>query len=469
MKKRALVLAGGGSRGSYQVGVWRALRELAWDFDIITGTSVGALNGALAVQGDFSVAANMWETISTSDVLDIDLDKNAQSLNLREVSGKLAVFLGDMAKNGGADPRPLEDMLRRCINEERVRTSPKDFAFVTVEYPSFTPRIISKADIPEGALVDYLMASAACFPAMKMRQIGATRYIDGGYYDNMPVQLAIERGAEEIVAVDLEAIGRHRRVPTKARVRVHHIRSRWELGLFLRFDQTVAQRNMQLGYLDALKAFGRLEGEAYAFQKGEVQANAPRLATAFLALAGKTGFGVQKYGIAAQEGEKSARLARVVRFRAATQPPTAATIAAAAETAARVFGLSPLEVYTFDAFNAALLDRAGAITSDGFSVLEQAMGSSKTTRDFVAAAGRIDRSFIAAYFLAQLRRCIAGEETRLLPLMATFAPEEYIAAFYLAALGAEYNGTISPLTVGTESGATARATADGNAAGGARG
>ena len=48
--KRALVLSGGGGRGSYQIGVWKALRDLGIKFDIITGTSVGALNGALMVQ-----------------------------------------------------------------------------------------------------------------------------------------------------------------------------------------------------------------------------------------------------------------------------------------------------------------------------------------------------------------------------------------------------------------------------------
>ncbi len=46
---KALVLAGGGARGSYQVGVWRALMELDWHPQIITGTSVGSLNGAMFV------------------------------------------------------------------------------------------------------------------------------------------------------------------------------------------------------------------------------------------------------------------------------------------------------------------------------------------------------------------------------------------------------------------------------------
>ena len=47
-RQKALVLAGGGARGSYQVGVWRALMELDWHPQIITGTSVGSLNGAMS-------------------------------------------------------------------------------------------------------------------------------------------------------------------------------------------------------------------------------------------------------------------------------------------------------------------------------------------------------------------------------------------------------------------------------------
>ena len=48
--KRAVVLSGGGSKGSYEIGVWKALRRLHIKYDIVTGTSIGALNGALMTQ-----------------------------------------------------------------------------------------------------------------------------------------------------------------------------------------------------------------------------------------------------------------------------------------------------------------------------------------------------------------------------------------------------------------------------------
>ena len=57
---KALVLAGGGAKGSYEMGVWKALRKLGMKFDIITGTSIGALNGALMVQNSYFKGMHLW-------------------------------------------------------------------------------------------------------------------------------------------------------------------------------------------------------------------------------------------------------------------------------------------------------------------------------------------------------------------------------------------------------------------------
>ena len=51
------------------------------------------------------------------------------------------------------------------------------------------------------------MASCACFPAVATKEIDGQHYIDGGYYDNLPINLAISMGADEVIAVDLKAIG----------------------------------------------------------------------------------------------------------------------------------------------------------------------------------------------------------------------------------------------------------------------
>ena len=60
--KRALVLCGGGSRGAYEVGAYQALVEAGYTFDIIVGTSIGALNGALIVQDTYFRGMRLWRT-----------------------------------------------------------------------------------------------------------------------------------------------------------------------------------------------------------------------------------------------------------------------------------------------------------------------------------------------------------------------------------------------------------------------
>ena len=62
--KKAIVLSGGGSKGAYQIGVWKALRKLNIKYDLITGTSVGALNAALMTQKDYYRAIWLWYNLN---------------------------------------------------------------------------------------------------------------------------------------------------------------------------------------------------------------------------------------------------------------------------------------------------------------------------------------------------------------------------------------------------------------------
>ena len=252
--QKALVLAGGGARGSYQVGVWRALMELDWHPQIITGTSVGGLNGAMFVLDLYETARDMWLTIRSRDVMELP-EENADLSALHQ-------FLRRVVKEGGMDVTPLEEIVERVLDEDALRAAPIRFGIVTVEQRGLRPRELTLEDIPAGQVRDYLMASAACFPALRARQINGVKFLDGGYSDNMPTGLAKTMGAEELVCVDLEGVGITR--PNLTGLPTTMIRSYWELGDILHFDPDTAKRNMELGYYDTLRAFGRIRGCAYA-------------------------------------------------------------------------------------------------------------------------------------------------------------------------------------------------------------
>ena len=258
MPQKALVLAGGGARGSYQVGVWRALMELDWHPQIITGTSVGSLNGAMFVLDLYETARDMWLTIRSKDVMELPED-NADLSALHS-------FLRRVVKAGGMDVSPLEEIVERVLDEDALRKAETRFGLVTVEQRGLKPRELTLDQIPEGRVKDYLMASAACFPALQARDIDGVKFLDGGYSDNMPTGLAKEMGADELVCVDLEGVGITR--PNLTGLPTTMIRSYWELGDILHFDPDTARRNIELGYHDTLRAFGRLRGCAYAVDNG---------------------------------------------------------------------------------------------------------------------------------------------------------------------------------------------------------
>lgn len=255
--KRGLVLAGGGARGSYQVGVYQALEELGWRPNVITGTSVGCLNGAMFATGQWATARDMWLTIDTRQVITDPPDPDQGVLN----------FWQETVRCGGLDVTPLEDIVDRVLDEDALRTSPIEFGLVTVNKRNLRPLERTAQQIPQGQMKDYLLASAACFPAFRPRDIEGQQFIDGGYADNMPVGLARRMGAEEVVAVDVDGIGITRRLP--ADLPVIMIRSHWELGAILTFDPQQARRNITLGYNDTYRAFGSLLGIVYSIHAGQ--------------------------------------------------------------------------------------------------------------------------------------------------------------------------------------------------------
>ena len=349
--RRALVLAGGGARGSYQVGVWRALTELGWNPQIITGTSVGSLNGAMFALDLYETARDMWTSIRSQDVMELP----EETRNLTE----LHQFLRDVVRAGGMDVTPLEEIVERVLDEDALRASPIRFGLVTVEKRGLKPRELPLEEIPKGKVKDYLLASAACFPALRAKQIDGVQFLDGGYRDNMPTALAQKMGAEELVCVDLEGVGIT--LPNRTGLPTTMVRSYWELGDILHFDPDTARRNMELGYYDTLRAFGRLRGCAYAVAKNEQ--------TAQDAAAFRQRFdAVQKAVKAKYPVTLTADLAlKLANMQDAELAPL--------EAAAEDVGVDPTRYYTVETLAKAFLETCDRTRIEGFEPLFEGSGN----------------------------------------------------------------------------------------------
>ena len=265
--KIGLVLSGGGARGAYQIGVWKALKDCGIEIGGVYGTSVGALNSMAVAMDKFEDARELW--------LKIDFDK----VVVDGTDGNLIEKAIGALKTGGFDPAPLRKNFGRLLKEEEVRKAPIDVGIVTYSLSNMEPRELFIEDIPEGELKDYILASAN-HPVFRREQIGLEKFIDGGIYRNIPVNMALSRGFKEIIIVDLGP-KRIRDLLTLVSLKrldeVKHlvIKPREFYGDVLDFDPEVSRNFMKEGYLDCLSELGYLAGEEYyVFAKQDTIAKA---------------------------------------------------------------------------------------------------------------------------------------------------------------------------------------------------
>lgn len=426
--RRAVVLGGGGSKGAYQIGVWQALRELNLDYQVVTGTSVGALNGALMAQGEFDAAWNLWWNMDNSQVMEgIPPAQNTLDSRL----SVYRAFAREMMTKGGLDISPLEETIRSILDEEKLRRSGVEYGIVTVDMERLSPVRMFLRDMPPGSVADYMIASASCFPAFKPRTIEKARFIDGGYYDNLPVEMATQAGVEltEIWAVDVDGVGIRR--PFRPRVPLRLVRSVWDLGSFLIFEKEQCRRNIRLGYWDAMKVAGRCDGRAYAFPPGEEERFRLRYGERFDSLAGKLLEPLESSSRSALDLVIKAR----VRQKLGQKKQKSGLLLAAAETAGELLGLDPTRQYTMEEFTAAL--------GDCLQVEKNRRGEREITLDSLPGeeAGTIEtlktlgKELALLTVMENLAQLLEGGDPLLKPeLLALALPRELMASLYLLVL-----------------------------------
>ena len=263
--KRGLVLNGGGSRGAYEIGAWQALDALGVRFDGVYGTSIGALNAALFAQGDLPGAVAIWSNITIRQIMVVEDDDDFAIEHMLASKRDVIPFLRENMRHMRMDISPLEALARDSLDEARIRARGMRLGVMATRAPQLTGAPMLLEDMKPGSLVDWVIASASCFPIFPARTIGGQRYIDGGYYDNLPIDMALADGMDEVVAVELHPEYTHpeyARMPWLKTVRPLH-----SLGGFLDFNPDLLRRSRLMGYQDALKLWGRLDGFRYAFRR----------------------------------------------------------------------------------------------------------------------------------------------------------------------------------------------------------
>ena len=264
-KSVGLVLEGGGVKGAYELGALIALIEKGYTFHSITGTSIGALNGAVMASQGIEKLAGYWEEAKYCPVFDFDDETVARfrqkdfDLDLIVATGKKLLSAREIIKN--SYEHTLNFVYNR-LSEEEIRSSDIDFGCVTYNISDMEPFEAMKKDIPQGKLIDYIVASA-CFPIFPPKQIDGKKFIDGGVYDNMPINLLARTGCREMIVVrtNPETKQPKRRIERDDLDIIYIIPSA-NLGRAMAFSPERIENLKQLGYADAMRIITEAEAAA---------------------------------------------------------------------------------------------------------------------------------------------------------------------------------------------------------------
>ena len=266
---KGLVLEGGGTKGAYQIGAYKALRELGIEFKGVAGTSIGALNGAYIVQDNIEVLEDIWTNYDYTHFMNVDEETyhSIKNIDFTPKNLNMVISLINKArKNQGIDISPFRNLLEKTINEDLIRNSNKDFGLVTVMWDGkIVPNPMFIENIPKGKLLDYLIASAS-LPIFKLDKLDDKLFLDGVFHNNITVSLLREKGYEDIVVIRLidDLFGKvnlnhHKDMNMKVIVPSEY------LGGCLNVDSDNVHKNIKLGYMDAMKTFNRYDGIRYYF------------------------------------------------------------------------------------------------------------------------------------------------------------------------------------------------------------
>jgi NTE family protein len=264
-----LALQGGGARGAYQAGACYAFKKYGIKFNCVCGTSIGAFNGAMVACGKEEELLDFWNNVEMGKILGFD-SKYVEKLVSKEHDLKtfrlgFLNFIKILSRRG-INIKGLEDVLKKYLNEEELRSSNIEYGICTVRLNDLTPLYVYKEDMILGKLYDYILAS--CYlPIFKMeKKVDNKYYIDGGFYDNTPINMLIKKGYKKIYVVELNPTININRKPKKE-AEIIRISPKRNIGKVVNFDIDNIREIVKMGYFDTIRVIKKLDGYNYCFKR----------------------------------------------------------------------------------------------------------------------------------------------------------------------------------------------------------
>ena len=205
--KIGLVLAGGGGKGAYELGVWKALKELnlAQYISVFSGTSIGAFNSVLFAMDDMKKADELWEEVTMDKLVPIskgELIKRGIGLYIGGKNLQLAKkFLTDKLEYGAIGNDGAVEVLEKYLDFNKIKENNKICYAACTKLPDLNAKYFRINDYDEEIGKKIVLASASLPLIYESTEVLGEKYIDGGIADNVPIQPVYGEKCDIIIVV----------------------------------------------------------------------------------------------------------------------------------------------------------------------------------------------------------------------------------------------------------------------------
>ena len=205
--KIGLVFAGGGGKGAYELGVWKALDELKLTkyITVFSGTSIGAFNSVLFAMNDMKKADELWEEVTMDKLVPIsksELIKRGIGLYIGGKNLQLAKkFLNYKLEHGAIANDGAIEVVEKYLDFNKIKENNKICYAACTKLSDFSAKYFKINDFDEETGKKIVLASASLPLIYDCTEVLGEKYIDGGIADNIPIQPVYGENCNIIIVV----------------------------------------------------------------------------------------------------------------------------------------------------------------------------------------------------------------------------------------------------------------------------
>ena len=259
--KIGLVLGGGGGKGAYELGVWKALTELGINkyINFFSGTSIGAFNAALFAQENIEIAEELWNEVSLEKLIPLNkLEILKKGIGLIIGGKNLNIskkYLSQKAEEGSVSKEGAIELIDKYIDINKIKSLGKVCYATCTELPDYKVKYFNLSEYDENICRDIIIASSSLPLIYEPTEVNNIKYMDGAICDNLPVQPLYGEGCNIIIVVSLSRENKvNRALYPKAKIIEIYSKNLNEnvINGTLNLDEEAKKNRIKEGYLDTM-------------------------------------------------------------------------------------------------------------------------------------------------------------------------------------------------------------------------